>query len=724
MEAIGAITSILGVATATVEVSKALHDTLMEIKDAPYEIGRLSGDLQSISSILSSLETTLKGKNGQRVLKENEAIVRALKDLKPPLRICETIIQDIRTKITPCLGLLEGGKGYRLKTKWWWNKDAINSLVARFESAKQTLNIGMAGVSMVCNLRNLPDMDIGNSAKTTIWRSDSADTDAGFALRRYIAASMIATKGDTLDWEDGLDSVPPLISEDDESRKFANDIITTHGAVVWNEPKLSRSSSANSDVKLARQKYTASSMVSVEDLARMEIYELADTHFQETKLLADKAIEDNKEVYKLADTDFHDTHFQETKSLADTVPDDDAEDTKLNLFHRVVRRGLVWQAQAFLSDGVDPNALSSDGLPPLVLAVKSGNIEIVRLLLDLVPVDEGGIALQCGDVVFSAWTPLHYAAARGFSDISILLLGAGAKLDARASRQRVTPLHVAVGHGHTKVAQVLIDSGADILAQDFEQRTPLHYAIDDHHVDIMRIIIKRDADIDAVGKARAPRDLAIQVGEPATIAMLRNAVANSRAQDSDYPSALHTAVSWGDAFIINTLLAVDRQRTPGEKPAYVDMKNVHGYTALHMATYKANTAIIDVLIKAGANPRAQSSDHSTALHTAACWGHARVATMLIADDEQRNPGEEETFLNMKDENGNTALHIAALYARVDIVQLLLERGALTSSKNANGKTAFQHAKSAGHSMGREIVLRLLRDHDNHNGKIQLALPLF
>lgn len=45
MEAVGAITSILGVASATVEVSKALHDTLMEIKDALDEIGRLSGDL-------------------------------------------------------------------------------------------------------------------------------------------------------------------------------------------------------------------------------------------------------------------------------------------------------------------------------------------------------------------------------------------------------------------------------------------------------------------------------------------------------------------------------------------------------------------------------------------------------------------------------------------------------------------------------------------------------
>lgn len=520
-----------------------------------------------------------------------------------------------------------------------------------------------------------------------MWRNDSADTDAGFALRRYIAASMIANKGDPLDWGDGLDSEHPLNSEDDESEKSANNTMTTDEAVVLNEPKLSRSGSANSDARLAWQNHTASLTVTVEDLARMEIYELADTQFQETD-------------------------------------DGDLEDTKLNLFHRVVRRGLVLQAQSFLLDGVDPNALSSDGLPPLVLAVKSGNIEMVRLLLDFVPVGEGGFALHCEDGEFDPWTPLHYAAARGFTDISILLLDAGVKPDAQALRQMVTPLHVAVGHRHTEVAQVLIDSGADLLAQDFEQRTPLHYAIDDPNVDILKIIISRDADIDAAGSFRAPRDLAVQVGEPSTIAMLRNTASNSPAQDSNYPSALHTAVSWGDAFIVNTLLAVGRQRNPDEEPAYIDMKNVHGYTALHMAAYRANTAIIDVLLKAGANPRAESSDHSTALHTAACWGHARVATMLIADDDQRNPHEKETFLDMKDENGNTALHIAALYARVDIVQLLLERGALTSPRNTNGKTAFQHAKGAGHSMGREIVLRLLRDHEDPIGKIRSAIPLF
>ena len=59
MESIGAVASVLAIATAAFQVSKALNDTLVKIKDAPDEFSRLSEDLQSMSLVLSSLKTTL-----------------------------------------------------------------------------------------------------------------------------------------------------------------------------------------------------------------------------------------------------------------------------------------------------------------------------------------------------------------------------------------------------------------------------------------------------------------------------------------------------------------------------------------------------------------------------------------------------------------------------------------------------------------------------------------
>lgn len=154
MEPVSAVASILGIATAAVQVSKALHGLLRDIKDAPGDIGRLSDDIQSISALLSSLENTLKDEAYRRVLENNKSIVRSLKHLKSPLKSCAKIIEKIKDKITPCLDLLGGGKGSKLsRTKWWWNKDATRNLIVTFESTKQTLNIHLANVSVYVHFR-------------------------------------------------------------------------------------------------------------------------------------------------------------------------------------------------------------------------------------------------------------------------------------------------------------------------------------------------------------------------------------------------------------------------------------------------------------------------------------------------------------------------------------------------------------------------------------------
>lgn len=44
-------------------------------------------------------------------------------------------------------------------------------------------------------------------------------------------------------------------------------------------------------------------------------------------------------------------------------------------------------------------------------------------------------------------------------------------------------------------------------------------------------------------------------------------------------------------------------------------------------------------------------------------------------------------MNIKDNDGNTPLHLAAMNGNTGIVQTLLEKGANTNAKNNRGKTA-------------------------------------
>src|SRR5205809_1003504 len=77
----------------------------------------------------------------------------------------------------------------------------------------------------------------------------------------------------------------------------------------------------------------------------------------------------------------------------------------------------------------------------------------------------------------------------------------------------------------------------------------------------------------------------------------------------------------------------------------------------------------------------------TALHLAAENGHGAVVQLLL---------KEGADIEAKDESGYTALSMEAKSGNKAIVQLLLEEGADIASENNMGKTALHVAAEWGH----------------------------
>jgi uncharacterized protein len=135
-----------------------------------------------------------------------------------------------------------------------------------------------------------------------------------------------------------------------------------------------------------------------------------------------------------------------------------------------------------------------DDYTPLGIAARSGNLDIVRLLLDAGADVNAPIGLMRG-------TAVHEASYFGYSDIVRAMLSSrrhpsglpDADLLASGPYNGLTPLHDAIWHGHLQAARVLIEAGAPLDARTHAGQTPRDLAILYGYEDIARLLATAEA---------------------------------------------------------------------------------------------------------------------------------------------------------------------------------------------------------------------------------------
>ena len=329
-------------------------------------------------------------------------------------------------------------------------------------------------------------------------------------------------------------------------------------------------------------------------------------------------------------------------------------------------------------DETNVNATDSEQMTPLhAAAMNNSNADIVGCLLargaDVHAVDGDG------------WTPLHYAVNRVNFDAVSTLIREGADVNATTDAG-TTALHLLISarshlfldlnddplkeveveavqqaiqqdarhvQDKIKILSLFIEKQANVNAADStDQWTALHraavYSADLH---LVRRLVEAGADVNAVDNERCT---VLHYAAKGTA--ISETIRRLAAKGIEISQLCPDAPNYSQADLVDYLLA---------NGARVDEVDVNGFTALHHAALcNFDPAIIDLLLKNGADVNARTSNHVTPIR-----------------------GSCQT-----DEANWTPLHLAARYnSNADVISSLITAGADVNAQTSKGGTPLKFA---------------------------------
>ena len=327
--------------------------------------------------------------------------------------------------------------------------------------------------------------------------------------------------------------------------------------------------------------------------------------------------------------------------------------------HWAVYQEDVPLVDELLRAGANATVANREGATPLYLAAVAGNRAIMDKLLKN-GVDVNGTVLRHGE------TPLMFAARTGHPDAVKLLLEAGASVNAKETMRATTALMWAAEQGHAEVVKLLAAAGADVNAHStIEEAKP------------RRGVVYKQGENQHTGGV-TPLVLAARQGNLDAVKVLAEGGADLDKASGDGSTAMVVAIQNGHYHVARYLV---------EKGADINKANEKGWTPLYLAVKHRN-------LETGTIPvpnQNQAFDFIKLLLERDVDVNARVKF----NTEIRN-GQRATWF---EEDGATAFVRAALCGDIEVMRMLLAKGADPKIATTDGTTALMAAAGVGYTEG-------------------------
>ena len=430
------------------------------------------------------------------------------------------------------------------------------------------------------------------------------------------------------------------------------------------------------------------------------------------------------------------------------------------VLHWAAKMGQSSICQRLLDKRVALDAKDLDDQTALDWAIKGDDEQTINILL------KGGKNFTRQET--ANLQSLHFSARTG--DIGMIkeFHKQGSSLEARDDKGQTVLFHAVKGKQHAVIEWLTGKGQANVQAVDKQGLTALHVAAQVSDVKSAEILLKHHANVNALSNHNLTPLHCIPHSEGARVLILMHEKgADINAFDKDKNRIVHKAASRGDSasllFKVASDLGADLNvpGAQGNTPAHhaadsgskiilgllnqkeIDIqtvRNAAGYTPLMLAARAGKLEAMRFLLERGASYNVADSDGRSLIELSIHWGNPEVMSLLQEHGANYqhvttagsnihpiwkavHEGQGASVANLLDggvsveyeHNGVRMLQLAIEVDNLEVVRLLLERGAAVDVPDMRGWTALHSAAWSGNI---ETMLLVLQKTENKEPKDQ------
>ena len=368
--------------------------------------------------------------------------------------------------------------------------------------------------------------------------------------------------------------------------------------------------------------------------------------------------------------------------------------------HEAATIGSAPVLSALLRAGAKPDSAYGEGETALMLAARSGNVDSVKLLL------EANADVNAAEK-FRGQTALMLAANENHAEVVNALLAAGARPNTRSVEYTfqkltggaggiihdrpqggITALMLAARQGALEAGTALVSGGADLTLEEPQYGfTAMQTAIFNGHYAFAKMLIDKGAPVND--------------GSLYIVIEMRNL---AKYTNRPNPPEAENGITHLDVLKLLVERGADVNarytKTVPPRQAQGNINVAPGSTALYRAVRAIDLASVKLLVDAGANPSLALTDGSTPLMAAAGLGAPRGGDEEVTEAGDRNDPvdvmrllvDKGADVNAVNDQGMTPMHYAVQRGVDRIIEYLASKGARFDVKNKQGRSPADLAR--------------------------------